>query len=148
MNQITEQPIATEPAAEEPGWTWAIVEIMGHRRHVGRTRSEEMFGAKMIRIDEPMFILKRGEGNSFPTKPLDPQIDRWETHYYSGGSLFSFTPTSEQTVMTLRKREATIEPAAQYRLTDQDTGGQLVLERNDADSGGDDDHGGDDEEHF
>ena len=29
------------------GWEWAVVEIFGHRRHAGRTREEERFGAKM-----------------------------------------------------------------------------------------------------
>lgn len=32
---------------------WAIVEIFGHRRHVGIASEEERFGVKMLRIDVP-----------------------------------------------------------------------------------------------
>lgn len=38
---------------DEEGWEWAVVEVFGHRRHAGRTREEERFGAKMLRIDVP-----------------------------------------------------------------------------------------------
>jgi hypothetical protein len=50
MNDATT--IEPQPA-ESDGWEWAIVEIFGHRRHVGKSREEERFGAKMIRIDVP-----------------------------------------------------------------------------------------------
>ena len=51
MNDTVETTIA--PAAENDGWEWAIVEIMGHRKHAGRIREEERFGAKMLRVDVP-----------------------------------------------------------------------------------------------
>jgi hypothetical protein len=85
---------ATEQTAAAPdadGWEWAIVEIFGHRRHVGKSREEERFGAKMIRIDVP----KLGPG---------PDEVTWSTHYYGGASLFSYTPTDERTVMKYADR--------------------------------------------
>lgn len=57
--------------AEDDGWQWAIVEIFGHRKHAGRTREEERFGAKMLRIDVPI------DGD--PAKG-------WTTIYYGGSS--------------------------------------------------------------
>lgn len=63
------------------GWEWARVEIFGHREHWGRTREEERFGAKMLRIDIPI----KG----------DAEANGWATHYYGGSSIFSFTLTDE-----------------------------------------------------
>lgn len=73
------------PAADE-GWTWAILEVFGHRRHVGRAREEEKFGSKLCRIDVPKLGPAEGELT-------------WSSHYYGGSSIFSFTPTDEKTVM-------------------------------------------------
>lgn len=86
--------------AADDGWQWAIVEIFGHRRHVGRAREEERFGAKMCRVDVP----KLG--------PADGQIT-WSSHYYGGSSIFSFTPTDERTVMNYAERAYT--PAIPFR---------------------------------
>lgn len=74
---------------EGDGWEWAIVEIFGHRRHAGRTREEERFGAKMLRIDVP----NKG----------DPQQHGWTTHYYGGSSIFSFSLTDEATALRANK---------------------------------------------
>ena len=67
---------------ESDGWEWAIVEIFGHRSHAGRTREEERFGAKMLRIDVPI------DG--------DPANKGWLTHFYGGASIFSFTLATEE----------------------------------------------------
>jgi hypothetical protein len=71
----------TEEARQGDGWEWARVEIFGHRVHCGRTREEERFGAKMIRIDIPL----KG----------DPAANGWETVYYGGSSIFSFALITE-----------------------------------------------------
>lgn len=92
------QPQAARPT-EDDGWTWAIVEIFGHRRHAGRMREEERFGAKMLRIDVPT----RG----------DPEKNGWETHWYGGSAIFSLTLTDEDSVMRANKP---YEPPARYRL--------------------------------
>ncbi|MCC8949300.1 hypothetical protein H8A97_30415 [Bradyrhizobium sp. Arg62] len=87
-------------AAVDDGWEWAIVEIFGHRRHVGRSREEERFGAKMLRIDVPK---------------LGPSKDdvTWSTHFYGGSSIFSYTLTDEKTVM--RHAEHAYVPAIPFR---------------------------------
>lgn len=74
---------------ETDGWEWAIVEIFGHRSHAGRTREEERFGAKMLRIDVPI----KG----------DAVANGWETHWYGGSSIFSYTLTDEDSVMRSNK---------------------------------------------
>lgn len=77
-----------EKVDEQDGWEWCFLEIMGHRSHWGRSREEERFGAKMIRIDVPI------EGD--PTKG-------WLTHYYGGASIFSYSLSDEATVMKRNK---------------------------------------------
>jgi hypothetical protein len=77
------------PRADSGGWEWAIVEIFGHRRHAERTREEERFGAKMLRIDVP----NKG----------DPQQHGWTTHYYGGSAIFSFSLTDEATAQRANK---------------------------------------------
>ncbi|RWH31605.1 MAG: hypothetical protein E5X22_22805 [Mesorhizobium sp.] len=52
----------TEESNLPEGFEWAIVEIFGHRRHAGRAREEERFGAKMLRIDVPTIGLIQAEG--------------------------------------------------------------------------------------
>lgn len=94
----TEAPPAASPA-EENGWEWAMVEIFGHRSHAGRVREEERFGAKLLRIDVPI----KG----------DPAANGWETHWYGGSSIFSFTLTDEDSVMRANKP---YESPARYRL--------------------------------
>jgi hypothetical protein len=84
---------------DSDGWEWALIEIMGHRSHWGRCREVERFGAKMIRIDVPI----KG----------DAIANGWESHFYGGASIFSFTPADEAAVMANNKP---FEPASRYRL--------------------------------
>lgn len=88
------------PVVENDGWEWARVEIMGHRCHYGRTREEERFGSKMLRIDVP----NKG----------DPAAHGWSTLYYGGSSIFSFALTDEASVM--KGNKPYVSP---YALTDQ-----------------------------
>lgn len=83
------EPHAT--AQEPTQWEWAVVEIFGHRSHAGRAREEEKFGAKMLRIDVPL----KG----------DPDANGWETHFYGGSSIFSYTLTDEASVMKIIERK-------------------------------------------
>lgn len=85
---MEEQISPVTAAPDTNGWEWAVVEIFGHRRHAGRTREEERFGAKMLRVDIPV------DGD--PAKG-------WETHYYGGASIFSFTLTDEASVLRANK---------------------------------------------
>lgn len=74
--------------SESDGFEWAIVEIFGHRRHAGRIREEERFGAKMLRVEVPL------DG--------DPE-KRWATHWYGGAAIFSLTPTDEATALRMNR---------------------------------------------
>jgi len=101
MTMTTDTAAAEQVAAPiDDGWEWAIVEIFGHRRHVGKAREEERFGSKLLRIDVP----KLGPGKDDVT---------WSSHFYGGSSLFSYTPTDERTVMKYAEREYT--PAIPFR---------------------------------
>ena len=93
----------TQRDTQDDGWEWAVVEIMGHRRHVGRTREVERFGAKMIRVDVPAC------GN--------PAEHGWITHFYPGSALFSFTPTDEASALRANRP---YEPPALYALSAPD----------------------------
>ena len=55
----------------DDGWEWASVEVMGNRCHHGRTREEELFGTKMLRIDVP----KKGDVRFKVALKL--QAERW-----------------------------------------------------------------------
>lgn len=79
-------------APEGDGWTWAIVEIMGFRKHAGRIREVEQYGAKMLRVDEPFCAWSLED-------PKVLKVERWETHLYGGSAIFGITPTTEDVVM-------------------------------------------------
>ena len=87
------------------GWEWAIVEIMGHRRHAGRTREVERFSLKMLRVDVP----NKGA----------PAEHGWATHFYPGSALFCFTPADEATCLRMNRPYAA---PARYALTGPDDG--------------------------
>ncbi|TIN76724.1 hypothetical protein [Mesorhizobium sp.] len=83
----------------DDGFEWAIVEIFGHRKHAGRSREEERFGAKMLRIDVPTIGINQADG-----KPAEVGgVESWTTHWYGGASLFSYTLTDEATVMRINR---------------------------------------------
>jgi hypothetical protein len=72
-NRAAEQTTATKPDAE-----WALVEIMGHRRHYGGIAEVSRFGAVMLQVDEPT---------------AEPAI--FNRFYYAALALFALTPCSE-----------------------------------------------------
>ena len=89
-----EDAVSAEEPSDELGnsgeaYEWAIVEVFGHRRHAGRVREEERFGAKMLRIDVP----NRGS----------PDEHGWSTHFYGGAAIFSFSLTDEATALRINK---------------------------------------------
>lgn len=87
-------------ASAEAEFEWAIVEIMGHRKHAGRVREEERFGAKMLRVDVPTIVLTppAEEGGQ-----LVAVIEKWTTTWYGGPSIFSFTLTDEESIMRINR---------------------------------------------
>ena len=90
----------------DDGWEWAVVELYGHRRHSGRTREEERFGAKFLRIDIP----NKG----------DPAAHGWTTHFYGGAAIFSFTLSDEATCLRLNVPHASPARLSLPALSDPD----------------------------
>ena len=76
---------------------WSVIEIFGHRRHVGLVSRELRYGTTMCRIDVP------GENGELAA-----------TFYYGGGSIFSETPITEERA---RKLIAEMRPVAPARLS-------------------------------
>ena len=72
---------------------WAILELMGRVRLAGRVTEEEHFGAKLGRIDIPT-----GDG--------------FTTQYFSGGSIYRLTPTTEEIARGVALRN---QPAPVHR---------------------------------
>ncbi len=74
-----------EAKATETGLQmWAILELMGHRRLAGLVTEAQIAGAGFIRIDIP-----KPEGNV--------------TQFYSGQSVYSLTPTTEEIARAVAK---------------------------------------------
>lgn len=101
------------PAATDE---FAIVEVFGHRRHVGRIVEVERFGAKMLRVDVP----------------TDGDFEKgYTTHFYGGASIFGLTPTDAETV---RRSNEPYRPAGRYSLPapdapdDGDEGGRNEID--------------------
>ncbi len=74
-----------ENGTAPPDISWACVEIFGHRKHYGRVTEVERFGTKMLRIDVPSML----------AAPLLAESETFETFFYGGASIFSFTPMTE-----------------------------------------------------
>lgn len=59
---------------------WAIVEVMGHRRHVGVISEVVRFGATFLQVDAV----------------VENDLDVRRTHLYPAASLFGVSPISEE----------------------------------------------------
>lgn len=117
MTDLTE-PLTAATTQEPDTFEWAFVEIFGHRRHTGRIREEERFGAKMLRIDVP------NEGN--------PEAKGWTTHWYGGASIFSLTLTDEAKALQANKPYTPVgrylTPPEDIEIADDDEPGLFVDE--------------------
>ena len=71
--------MSDETADTTPAASWAVVELMGHRKLAGLVSEEIRFGVPMCRIDVPA----NGEIAAF-------------TQLYGGASIYAMTPVSEQ----------------------------------------------------
>jgi len=89
---ITPKSIARIPApAEErkPLCAWALVELFGHQRIVGKLTEEAFGNAVMFRVDVPDLL-------------ADGKIARpGFTRYFGVGSIYGITPVSEELVRKL-----------------------------------------------
>lgn len=84
------------PEQAETFDSWAVVELMGHVRMAGRLTEEERFGGKMGRLDVP-------DG------------DRFVTTYFTAGSVYRITPTTEELARSVAARNKP-EPVHRYEL--------------------------------
>lgn len=82
---------------EEKFETWAIVELMGHRKIVGRISEEIRFGTVFCRIDVPEVPHGYGE-NAHGTIPAF-------TQYYGGSSIYCLTPVSENIARLIAQKD-------------------------------------------
>jgi hypothetical protein len=87
--------------ADTPAFqTWAIVEIMGHRRLAGWLTEQQIAGTGFLRLDVPA---------------LDPEAGFDATQLYNPSSIYAITPCTEDTA----RRAATIgrvAPVQQWEL--------------------------------
>lgn len=75
--------------------SWAILELMGHRRLAGKVTEQEIGGTNMIRIDVPG----------------DPPA----TQFYSSAAIYCITPTTEEIARQVAASSRP-EPVAQWEL--------------------------------
>lgn len=75
--------------------TWAIVELMGHRKIGGRVTEQIIAGAPLLRIDVPEVTGQPGF-----------------TQFYGPSSIYSLTPTTEEiaTKFAAYRREQPVSP--------------------------------------
>jgi len=90
-----------------PAFSWAVIEIFGHRRHAGAVAEVEKFGSKLLRIDIP----KTGEDGTAD------YTYGFESHFYGGAAIFSMTLTDLPSVLAANKRWV---PAARKSLPPAD----------------------------
>jgi|SRR5579871_3022831 len=75
----------------KPAYTgWAIVEQMGFKVRVGKVSEVEMYGAKLLRLDLPVF-----DPNHVPSEGEVPRIVDWVTEFAGGSSIYAVTPVAE-----------------------------------------------------
>jgi hypothetical protein len=99
---------ASGPLADErmaAGASWAIVEIMGHRRLAGRISEHLVAGRQLLRVDCP------GEKDG-----------EWATQMYGAQSIFSITPCTEEVARQAAKqwRPEPVRLLAPGAVTDDD----------------------------
>lgn len=80
--------------------SWAIVEVMGHSVYCGYATDASIGGQSFLRVDVPAF----GNQPAF-------------TKYLGTGSIFSITPTDEETARAMGERRNT-PPMDTYSIRD------------------------------
>ena len=110
-SEIPDQGNATDAAEDAP--EYAIVELMGHVRHVGRVTEVERFGTKMGRVDVP----KDGDF-----------AKGFTTHFFSGASLYRFTPCDLASVLRANRPYQPASALTYREPEEPDDEGQNELE--------------------
>ncbi len=75
--------------------SWAILELMGHRRMAGKVTEATMFGGTLLRIDIP-----------------GKEDGKFTTQFYGVSSIYCLTPTNEELARAVALQS---EPAAVSR---------------------------------
>lgn len=88
-------------ATEEKFESWAILELMGHRRLGGKVSEATLAGGAFVRIDIPHD---------------DPQQGFVATQFYSPGAVYCLTPVGEAEARAVAKRTKP-QPVHRYELT-------------------------------
>lgn len=79
---------------DKPRNDWAIVEIFGHIRRIGRIGEVELAGAKLLRVDVP-----------YKPTAENPAGERVDVYTYGGAAIFSCRPISEAWAIRLIQEE-------------------------------------------
>jgi hypothetical protein len=79
---------------------WAILELMGHRRLVGRLSEATIAGAAFVRID-----VADADGNE-------------TTQFYSPAAVYALTPTTEE-IARRAARTNSVQPISAWELRDR-----------------------------
>jgi hypothetical protein len=84
---------------------WAICEQMGFKKCIAKISEIEQYGAKMLRMDLPVF-------------DADGKITDWVTEFAGGPSIYNITPISEEVGIDAARRQADPRPVrpVDYRL--------------------------------
>lgn len=85
--------------------TWAIVELMGHRRLAGYLTEQQIAGAGFLRLDIP-------ESDATEETRLASQA---ATQFYAPSSVYAITPVTEEVARAVARR-ARPEPVHYYEL--------------------------------
>lgn len=88
-----------EGKSEERFESWAVLELMGHRKLAGFVRETQLAGAGMLRLDVPA-----EEPGKFKA-----------TQFYSPSSVYALTPTTEEICRAFSKR-AEPSPVTRWEL--------------------------------
>jgi hypothetical protein len=92
---------------------WAIVEQMGFKKRIGKISEVEMYGAKMLRIDLPVF-----DPAPLPFPGAIPIILDWVSEFAGGPSIYNITPVSDEVGINLAHERGDPRPVrpVDYRL--------------------------------
>jgi hypothetical protein len=93
---------------------WALVEQMGFRKTVGRVQEIEQYGAKMLRLDIPVF---GADG-----KPNGEYV----TRFCGGPSLYQVSPLDEQLALDYAVRQSDPRPVRPTSYQVEDKRGDAV----------------------
>lgn len=90
--------VETETATEAAFASWAVLELMGHRRLAGYVTEQQIAGASFLRIDIPA-------SGGVPAA----------TQFYGPQAVYGITPCTEETALRAA-RIGRVEPVSRWEL--------------------------------